>query len=32
MKQENASTDLPASARIDRRIADLGDWRGAALA
>ena len=32
MKQENASADLPASARIDRRIADLGDWRGAALA
>jgi hypothetical protein len=32
MKQENASTDLPASALIDRRIADLGDWRGAALA
>jgi hypothetical protein len=32
MKQENASADLPASALIDRRIADLGDWRGAALA
>jgi hypothetical protein len=32
MKQEKASTDLPASALIDRRIADLGDWRGAALA
>ncbi|MFS2021093.1 DUF1801 domain-containing protein [Massilia sp. CT11-108] len=32
MKQENASTDLAASALIDRRIADLGDWRGAALA
>ncbi|HEU6455376.1 MAG TPA: DUF1801 domain-containing protein [Roseateles sp.] len=32
MKQENASTELPASALIDRRIADLGDWRGAALA
>ena len=32
MKPENASADLPASALIDRRIADLGDWRGAALA
>jgi len=32
MKQENASAGLPASALIDRRIADLGDWRGAALA
>lgn len=32
MKQENSSADLPASALIDRRIADLGDWRGAALA
>ncbi|MBW8902373.1 MAG: DUF1801 domain-containing protein, partial [Massilia sp.] len=32
MKQENASAELPASALIDRRIADLGDWRGAALA
>lgn len=32
MKQENAFADLPASALIDRRIADLGDWRGAALA
>jgi hypothetical protein len=32
MKQENASADLPASALIDRRIADLGGWRGAALA
>jgi hypothetical protein len=32
MKQDNASADLPASALIDRRIADLGDWRGAALA
>ena len=32
MKQENPSADLPASALIDRRIADLGDWRGAALA
>ena len=32
MKQESSSTDLPASALIDRRIADLGDWRGAALA
>ena len=32
MKQEYASADLPASALIDRRIADLGDWRGAALA
>jgi hypothetical protein len=32
MKQENASADVPASALIDRRIADLGDWRGAALA
>jgi hypothetical protein len=32
MKQENASADLPPSALIDRRIADLGDWRGAALA
>jgi hypothetical protein len=32
MKQENASADLPASALIDRRIADLGDWRGATLA
>jgi hypothetical protein len=32
MKQENASADLPASALIDRRIADLGDWRGVALA
>jgi hypothetical protein len=30
--KENASADLPASALIDRRIADLGDWRGAALA
>jgi len=32
MKQENPSADLPASVLIDRRIADLGDWRGAALA
>jgi hypothetical protein len=32
MKQESSSTDLPASALIDRRIADLGDWRGATLA
>jgi hypothetical protein len=32
MKQENASADLPASALIDRRIADLGDWRGETLA
>lgn len=32
MKQENASTDMPASALIDRRIADLGDWRGETLA
>jgi len=32
MKQENASAGLPASALIDRRIADLDDWRGAALA
>jgi hypothetical protein len=32
MNQDNASADLPASALIDRRIADLGDWRGAALA
>jgi hypothetical protein len=31
MKQENPSPDLPASVLIDRRIADLGDWRGAAL-
>jgi len=31
MKQENASADLPASALIDRRIADLGDWRGETL-
>jgi hypothetical protein len=32
MKLENSSADLPASALIDRRIAGLGDWRGAALA
>jgi len=32
MKQDSSSADLPASALIDRRIADLGDWRGAALA
>jgi hypothetical protein len=32
MKQEISSADLPASARIDRRIADLGDWRGETLA
>jgi hypothetical protein len=32
MKLENSPADLPASALIDRRIADLGDWRGAALA
>jgi hypothetical protein len=32
MKLENSSADLPASALIDRRIADLGGWRGAALA
>ena len=32
MNKNDTSADLPASALIDRRIADLGDWRGAMLA
>ena len=32
MNNETSTADLPASALIDRRIADLGDWRGATLA
>lgn len=32
MNKNDTSADLPASALIDRRIADLGDWRGATLA
>ena len=32
MNKNDATADLPASALIDRRIADLGDWRGATLA
>jgi hypothetical protein len=31
MRNEKATADVPASALIDRRIAGLGDWRGAAL-
>lgn len=27
----SSDTDLPASALIDRKLAELGDWRGAAL-
>jgi hypothetical protein len=27
----STDTDLPASALIDRKLAELGDWRGAAL-
>jgi len=32
MTKNDTTADLPASALIDRRIADLGDWRGAMLA
>jgi len=32
MKEASAPPGQPASALIDQRIADLGDWRGAALA
>jgi hypothetical protein len=32
MKRPSASTGPPASAAISRRIAELGDWRGATLA
>ena len=32
MTKNDTTADLPASALIDRRIADLGDWRGATLA
>ena len=32
MDTNDTTADLPASALIDRRIADLGDWRGATLA
>src|SRR3982751_4401570 len=28
MKKSSGSTDLPASALISKRIAELGDWRG----
>jgi hypothetical protein len=31
MKPSPANETLPASALIDRRIAELGDWRGEAL-
>jgi hypothetical protein len=31
MKKSGASQDQPASALIDRRIVDLGDWRGDTL-
>ena len=27
----STDSDLPAAAQIDRRLAELGDWRGAAL-
>ena len=32
MKKQDASQASPASALISKRIADLGDWRGKALA
>lgn len=32
MNKTDTTADLPASALIDRRIADLGGWRGATLA
>ncbi len=32
MKKSDASQDQPASALISQRIAELGDWRGDALA
>ena len=31
MKKPATTEDLPASARIDQRIAELGDWRGETL-
>jgi hypothetical protein len=31
MKQSGATEDPPASERIDRRIAELADWRGKTL-
>ena len=32
MKESGLTQDLPASELIDKRIAELGDWRGKALA
>ena len=31
MKKADSAGELPASERIDRKLAELGDWRGQAL-
>ena len=32
MKKADSAAELPASERIDRKLAELGDWRGKTLA